>query len=115
MVYLVVILVNIVFKMFYSNKTPQLTFERFLSLKSEKPHSKMAVLRGLYPEISATLIVGHTLKDIHQRLAEDGFEISYTVLLTYLNRIRREKVRPPFAQNKRRPAFPLPTEQAPST
>ena len=115
MVYLVVILVNIVFKMFYSNKTPQLAFGRFRSLKSERPRSKMAVLRGLYPEIAATLLVGHTLKDIHQRLVEDGVEMSYTVLLTYLNRIRPEKARPPFVQNSRLPAFPAPAEQTPST
>src|SRR5215468_3822025 len=47
--------------MFYPNKTPQLPFERFRSLKSERPRSKMAVLHGLYPEISATLLVGHIL------------------------------------------------------
>ena len=97
--------------MFYPNKTPQLPFERFRSLRSERPRSKMAVLRGLYPEISATLLVGHTLKDIHARLVEDGLEMSYTVLLTYMNRIRREKARPPFVRNKRPAAFPAPEER----
>jgi hypothetical protein len=101
--------------MFYPNKTPQLAFERFRSLKSERPRSKMAVLRGLYPEISATLLVGHTLKDIHQRLVEDGFEISYTVLLTYLNRIRLEKGRPPFVQSNPLPTFPALAEREAST
>jgi hypothetical protein len=96
--------------MFYSNETPQLAFEHFRSLKCETPRSKMAVLRGLYAEISAARLVGHTLKDIHERLVEDGLEISYTVLLTYINRIRREKARPPFVQTKRPPAFPVSTE-----
>jgi hypothetical protein len=110
MVYLVLSLFNICFKMFYSNKTPQLAFEHFRSLKCETPRSKMAVLRSLYPEISAARLRGHTLKDIHERLVEDGLEISYTVLLTYINRIRRGKARAPFVQTKRPPAFPVSTE-----
>jgi len=97
--------------MFYPNKTHQLAFERFRSLKSATPRSKIAVLRGLYPEILATLRLGHSLKDIHGKLVEDGLEMSYTVLLTYMNRIRREKARPPFVPSKRPPSFPVSTER----
>jgi hypothetical protein len=58
--------------------------DRFHALKTEMPRSKMALLRGLYPEIAATLQMGHSLKDIHQRLVEDGVEVSYTVFLSYV-------------------------------
>jgi hypothetical protein len=87
--------------MLYSIKTHQLALDRFRELKNEEPHSKMAFLRGLYPEIAATLQMGHTLKDIHQRLVEDGVELSYTVFLSYVNRIRRERARSPFVQSRR--------------
>jgi hypothetical protein len=84
----------------YSIKTHQLTLTRFRDLKNEKPRSKMAFLRGLYSEIVATLQMGHTLKDIHQRLVEDGVEVSYTVFLSYICRIRRERSRSPFLQSR---------------
>lgn len=74
----------------------------------------MAFVRGLYPEIAATLQMGHTLKDIHQRLVEDGVEVSYTVLLSYISRIRREKARSPFVQNRQPPALPVPAKRPPS-
>jgi len=72
----------------------------------------MAFVRGLYPEIAAAVQMGHTLKDIHQRLAEDGVEVSYTVLLSYINRIRREKARPAFVQKKQLPTLTVPAGQA---
>lgn len=87
--------------------------DRFRALKNEKPRSKMAFLRGLYPEIASTLQMGHTLKDIHQRLVEDGVEVSYTVLLNYISRIRREKARPPFVQSRQLPTLPVPAERVP--
>ena len=87
--------------------------ETFRALKNEQPRSKMALLRGLYPEIAATVQMGHTLKDIHQRLVEDGVEVSYTVFLSYINRIRRERARSPFVH--RQPlTSPAPTAKAPA-
>jgi len=74
----------------------------------------MAFLRGLYPEIAATLQMGHTLKDIHQRLVEDGVEVSYTVFLSYVNRIRRERARSPFLQNRQPLTAPTPTAKVPA-
>jgi len=96
----------------YPVKTGQLNLDRFRALKTEKPRSKMALVRGLYPEIAATLQMGHTLKDVHQRLEEDGVEVSYTVLLSYINRIRREKARPAFVQKKQPPTLTVPAERA---
>ena len=60
----------------------------------------MALLRGLYPEIAGTLQLGHSLKDIHQRLVEDGVEVSYTVFLSYICRIRRERSHSHFIQDR---------------
>ena len=88
--------------------------DRFRALKTEMPRSKMALLRGLYPEIAATLQMGHTLKEIHQRLVEDGVEVSYTVFLSYVNRIRREKSRSPFVPNRRPPVLPVSAEKVPA-
>jgi hypothetical protein len=70
----------------------------------------MALLRGLYPEIAATVQMGHTLKDIHQRLVEDGVEVSYTVFLSYISRIRRERTRSPFGQKRQPPTVPAPAK-----
>ena len=60
------------------------------------------------------LQMGHTLKDIHQRLVEDGVELSYTVLLSYISRIRRERAGSPFVQKRRSPTVPAPAERAPA-
>ena len=100
--------------MLYPIKTRQLTLGRFRELKTEMPRSKMALLRGLYPEIAATLQMGHTLKEIHQRLVEDGIEVSYTVFLSYVNRIRREKARSPFVPNRHPPTLAVSPEEAPA-
>jgi hypothetical protein len=88
--------------------------DHFRSLKNEKPRSKMAFLRGLYPEIASTLQMGHTLKDIHQRLVEDGVDVSYTVLLNYISRIRRERARSQFVPNRQPPTVPVPAQRTPA-
>jgi hypothetical protein len=98
----------------YPIKTGELNLDRFRALKTEKPRSKMALIRGLYPEIAATLQMGHTLKDIHQRLVEDGVGVSYTVLLSYISRVRRERVRSPFVQKRQPPTVPAQAERAPA-
>jgi hypothetical protein len=72
-------------------KTRDLPLPRFRALRDEKPPSQIAFFRALYPEITATLRMGHTLKAVHQRLIEDGVEVSYSLLRTYVSRIRREQ------------------------
>jgi len=54
--------------------------------------------------------MGHTLKDIHQRLVEDGVEVSYTVFLSYISRIRRERSLSPLVQKRQPPTVPAPTK-----
>jgi len=82
-------------------QTGHLAVDHFRALKSEKPRSKIAILRGLYPEIAATLSVGHSLKDIHGRLVEDGIDVSYPVLRNCVSRIRRERSDSRSARSRR--------------
>jgi len=98
----------------HSIQTSRLALEHFRALKTEKPRSKIAFVRGLYPEVVATLSTGHTLRDIHQRLVRDGIEVSYPLLRNYISRIRRERAHPPFVQNRQLPMLPAPTERAPA-
>jgi hypothetical protein len=95
-------------------QTSQLALQHFRALKTEKPRSKIAFFRGLYPEIVATLSTGHTLRDIHRRLVEDGVEISYPLLRNYINRIRRERARSPFVQKRPAPRLPVAPERTPA-
>jgi hypothetical protein len=77
-------------------KANDLALQSFRALQTEKPLSKISFFRALYPEITAALRVGHTLREIHRRLVKDGVEVTYPLLRNYVNRIRREKT--PFAR-----------------
>jgi hypothetical protein len=92
-------------------QTSQLALEHFRALKTEKPRSKIAFFRGLYPEIATMLSIGHTLRDIHKRLIEDDVDISYPLLRNYINRIRRERSRSPFVQKRSAPTLPMALER----
>jgi hypothetical protein len=94
-------------------QTNQLALEHFRALKTERPRSKIAFFRGVYPEIVATLGMGHTLRDVHQRLGKDGIEVSYPLLRNYISRIRRERAHPAFLQNRQLPMLPA-AERAPA-
>jgi len=107
-------LLHTAYMLVHSVQKGRLALEHFRALKSEKPRSKIAFFRGLYPEIVATLSKGHTLRDIHQRLFEDGVEISYALLRNYINRIRRERSRSPFVQKRHAPTLPVSLERAPA-
>jgi hypothetical protein len=61
----------------------------------------------------ATLSIGHTLRDIHRRLVEDGVDISYPLLRSYINRIRRERSRSPFVQKRPAPTLAVALELMP--
>ena len=62
-------------------------------LQSQRPVKPMAQVRAAWAEINAALNAGHTLKVIHQRLGQDGIEISYSTLARYINRVRCEQAR----------------------
>ena len=109
-----IILLHTAYTLVHSMQTSRLALKHFRALKTEEPRSKIAFFRGLYPEIVATLSKGHTLRDIHQRLFEDGVEISYALLRNYINRIRRERSRSPFVQKRHAPTLPVSLERVPA-
>jgi hypothetical protein len=41
---------------------------------------------------------------------EDGVEVSYTVFLSYMSRIRRERFLSPFVKNRQPPTVPAPAK-----
>ena len=108
------ILLHTTYKLVHSMQTSRLALEHFRALKTDKPRSKIAFFRGLYPEIVVTLSIGHTLRDIHKRLVEDGVDISYELLRNYINRIRRERAHLPFLQKRQPPTLAVATERTPA-
>jgi hypothetical protein len=68
---------------------------RLRALRAEKPLTQAGQVRWAWPEIKAALAVGHSLKTIHQRMAEAGIRIPYRRLSYYLTRLRREEGQSP--------------------
>ena len=67
---------------------------RLTSLESnieEEPASLIARIRAAMPLIEANLRAGHSLRNVHQLLQNDGIAISYRLLAVYRCRIKREK------------------------
>lgn len=64
----------------------------------DEPRTMMSRIRAAMPSIEAGLRAGHSLKDMHERLNQDGLEIPYQHLVVYRHRMRRGKPnRPEFA------------------
>lgn len=57
----------------------------------DKPKSKMAALRVIWPAIVDALEGGHTLKSVCARLNEDGVLVEYPMLRAYMTVLRREQ------------------------
>ena len=51
----------------------------------------MARVRAVMPEIDAALRAGHSLRTIHERLNQEGIQITYRCLVAYRSRIKRGK------------------------
>jgi hypothetical protein len=51
----------------------------------------MARVRAAMPAIDAGLRAGHSLKTIHERLNQEGIQITYRCLVAYRSRINRGK------------------------
>ena len=60
------------------------------SAQPDKQTKLIDVVRTEWPHIKAALDRGHTIKVIHERLLEDGFQISYRLLASYVKRMRSE-------------------------
>jgi hypothetical protein len=63
------------------------------ALQNEPPTTRMALVRQLWPEISAALTAGHRLTEVHQRLVAGQFDVPYRTLVYCVNRIRLEQAR----------------------
>ena len=66
-----------------------------------KPATKAGAVRALWPAIRAAIENGQTLKSIRDWLAEEGVELTYNQLTSYVGRIRgreeRSRSAPPRA------------------
>ena len=60
-------------------------------LAEEPPTTKTALLRSLLPQIQVALRSGKTLKQVWQRLSEDGLDISCE---TFCRLVRRARAKP---------------------
>ncbi|MBX7135076.1 MAG: TraK family protein [Fimbriimonadaceae bacterium] len=59
------------------------------SLARNRPACKRALVRLLWPKIKASLDVGHTVREVLDKLRLDGIELSYPSLCRYVAEFRR--------------------------
>lgn len=59
------------------------------SLARDRPACKRAVIHLLWPKIKASLDVGHTAREVLEKLRLDGIELSYPSLCRYVAELRR--------------------------
>jgi hypothetical protein len=72
------------------------------ALARHRPACKRALVRLLWPKIQASLEVGHTVREILEKLKLDGIELSYPSLCRYVSELRET---PP--DNSRKSTAPL--------
>src|SRR5947209_7125764 len=56
-----------------------------------KPATKAGAVRALWPAIQASIDNGQSLKSIRDWLAEEGVDLTYNQLTSYIGRIRRRE------------------------
>src|SRR5258708_8046807 len=59
-------------------------------LAAEPPTTKTALVCALLPEIETALVSGKTLKDVSQRLADEGLDVTYKTFREIIRRVRRK-------------------------
>ena len=74
-----------------AKSSPHFFRQTLEKLAEEPPTTKTALLHSLLPQIQVALRSGKTLKQVWQRLAEDGLDISCE---TFCRLIRRERAKP---------------------
>ncbi len=62
---------------------------KFDELKGDRPKYKSAQIRLLWPEIKKALADGHKLRQIWERVGEDGVQLSYSKFRSYIARLKR--------------------------
>ena len=61
------------------------------SLTRHRPNCKRALVHLLWPKIRASLDVGHTAREVLDKLRMDGIELSYPSLCRYIADLRRSE------------------------
>ena len=74
-----------------TKSSPHFYRQTLEKLAEEPPTTKTALLRFLLPQIQVALRSGKTLKQVWQRLSEDGLDISCE---TFCRLIRRARAKP---------------------
>ena len=74
-----------------TKSSPHFYRQTLEKLAEEPPTTKTALLRSLLPQIQVALGSGKTLKQVWQRLSEDGLDISCE---TFCRLIRRARAKP---------------------
>jgi hypothetical protein len=64
-------------------------FKYLRNLERQRPKSKAALIRLLWPEIKRALDRGHSLKKVKEVLGKDGITIEYSRLRYYVGRLKR--------------------------
>src|SRR4029077_16260084 len=59
-------------------------------LAAEPPTTKTAMVCAPLPEIETALVSGKTLKDVSQRLADEGLDVTYKTFREIIRRVRRK-------------------------
>ena len=59
-------------------------------LAAEPPTTKTAMVCALLPEIETALVSGKTLKEVSQRLADEGLDVTYKTFREIIRRVRRK-------------------------
>jgi hypothetical protein len=84
---------------------------RLARRRAEKPSTKAAQIRALWPDIEAALAVGHSMETICAWLAEDaGITLGVTSLTSYISRIRRRQQAKPHQLQMTEPSGPVPLQ-----
>lgn len=70
-----------------------LDIKRLRALQDEVPKTRIALVRLVWSDVKAALNRGHSLRAVHQRLADAGLDITYRRLSQCVSRLRREEKR----------------------
>ena len=63
-------------------------FKHIRNLSSEKPKTKAALVRWLWPDIKRALEMGHTVREVRETLRKDGININYSNLRYYVAQLK---------------------------
>jgi len=91
-----------------TKSSPHFYRQTLEKLAEEPPTTKTALVRCLLPQIQVALRSGKTLKQVWQRLSEDGLDISCATFCRLIRRARakpRPSAPPSFSAFLKLPAF----------